>query len=51
MNILIVLMPIALLLSVSAVWAFIKAVKSGQFEDLDTPAYRALLEETERKVK
>lgn len=38
MNILLLLIPLSLLLLVAAVWAFVWAVKRGQFEDLDTPA-------------
>lgn len=50
MNILYVLVPLALALGVSALAAFIYAARSGQLEDLDTPAYRALIDESERKV-
>lgn len=38
MNILLFLIPLSLLLLVAAAWAFVWAVKRGQFEDLDTPA-------------
>ena len=38
MNILLLLIPISLLLLGIAVWAFVWAVRQGQFEDLDTPA-------------
>jgi len=38
MNILLFLIPLSLLLLVAAGWAFVWAVKRGQFEDLDTPA-------------
>lgn len=49
MNVLYVLIPLALLLGGSGLCAFLLANRSGQFEDLDTPAYRALLDESERK--
>jgi cbb3-type cytochrome oxidase maturation protein len=42
MNILLVLVPVSLLLIGLAVWAFFWAVDSGQFDDLDTPGFRAL---------
>lgn len=45
MSILIFLVPIALLLSGGALAGFIWATKDGQFNDLDTPALRALIEE------
>ena len=38
MNILLLLIPMSLLLLAAAVWAFVWAVKRGQFDDLDTPA-------------
>ena len=38
MAILLVLVPISLILLAVAVWAFIWAVRSGQYDDLDTPA-------------
>ncbi len=49
MNILLLLIPLALLLGLSGLAAFFIASGSGQFEDLETPAYRALLDESERK--
>ena len=47
MNILYLLIPLALLLLAGAVWAFFWAVGSGQFDDLDTPATRILLDDDE----
>ena len=44
MNILFALIPLALVLLGFAVWAFFWAVKSGQFDDLDTPPLRILLD-------
>ncbi len=45
MNILYLLIPLALLILGAAVWAFFWAVGSGQFDDLDTPAMRILLDD------
>jgi cbb3-type cytochrome oxidase maturation protein len=45
MNILYVLIPLALLILGVAVWAFFWAVGSGQFDDLDTPAVRILMDD------
>lgn len=42
MSIIYVLLPAALVLAIAAVGAFIWAVRSGQFDDLDTPAVRIL---------
>ncbi len=38
MRVLLLLIPISLLLLGAAVWAFVWAVRRGQFDDLDTPA-------------
>jgi cbb3-type cytochrome oxidase maturation protein len=45
MNILLLLIPISLVLLGVAVWAFVWAVRRGQFDDLDTPALDVLCEE------
>ena len=37
MNILLALLPLSLVLLGIAVWAFLRAVRGGQFDDLDTP--------------
>jgi cbb3-type cytochrome oxidase maturation protein len=42
MSIIFVILPITLLLSMSAVAAFWWATRGGQFDDLRTPAVRAL---------
>ncbi len=43
MNIIILLLPIALLLGLGFLFAFIWGVSRGQFDDLETPAHRMLL--------
>jgi cbb3-type cytochrome oxidase maturation protein len=45
MNILYFLVPLALLLAGVGVWAFIWSVKSGQFEDVETPGIRMLFDD------
>lgn len=45
MSILYLLIPLALLLLALAVWAFFWAVGSGQFDDLDTPAVRVVMDD------
>lgn len=47
MNIIFVLIPLGLVLLGVAIWAFIWAVGNGQFDDLDSPAYRILMDEEE----
>jgi cbb3-type cytochrome oxidase maturation protein len=48
MTIIYMLIPLGLVLLVAAVAAFIWAVRSGQFEDLSTPAERILLDDDRR---
>ncbi|MBY0471021.1 cbb3-type cytochrome oxidase assembly protein CcoS [bacterium] len=43
MNIIFLLMPIAVLLGAGFLAAFIWGVSQGQFDDLETPAHRAIL--------
>ena len=45
MRILVILIPISLILLGVAIWAFIWAVRRGQFDDLDTPALDVLADE------
>lgn len=47
MNILYLLIPLGLVLLGIAVWAFMWAVRSGQFEDLEGPAHRILMDDDE----
>lgn len=47
MSVIYVLVPVASLLAAAAVWAFIRAARSGQFDDLDTPAVRMLHDDEE----
>ncbi|HUU36298.1 MAG TPA: cbb3-type cytochrome oxidase assembly protein CcoS [Vicinamibacterales bacterium] len=42
-----VLLPLALLIAASAVGAFIWAARTGQFDDLETPAVRMLFDDEE----
>lgn len=46
MTIIFLILPITLLLSLSAVAAFAWATRGGQFDDLQTPALRALHDPT-----
>lgn len=44
-SILFALIPLAIALLALAIWAFFWAVRAGQFDDLDTPAVRILLDD------
>lgn len=46
MSVLYIAVPVALLLVAAAVGAFIWAARSGQLDDLDTPARRILHDDT-----
>ncbi len=45
MSSLAILIPLSLVLVGIAVWAFFWATDSGQFDDLDSPAIQALLDD------
>ena len=47
MNVVYVLLPLAVLFAVGALYVFIRAVRAGQFDDLDTPAVRMLHDDEE----
>ncbi len=47
MNVLLYLIPIALLLAGLGLAAFIWSLKSGQYEDLDGAAWRAIMDDDE----
>ena len=49
MEIIIVLLPLALLLGAIFVAAFIWSARKGQYDDLETPSYRMLLDD--HKIK
>ena len=55
MNMLLMLIPVALLLGLGALFGFMWALKSGQFDDLDGAGSRILFDEDEaesrRKLK
>lgn len=45
MSVLFIVLPIALLLAAAGVAAFLWAVRRGQYDDLDTPPYRAVFDD------
>lgn len=45
MNVLFVLVPLALLLAGAGVAAFVWSVRNGQYDDVETPAMRILMED------
>ncbi len=45
MSVILIMIPGAMVLAALGVWAFINAAKRGQFDDLDTPAIRAVFDD------
>lgn len=45
MSVLFVVLPVAIILAAGAVAGFIWMVRTGQFDDLDTPASRVLFDD------
>ncbi len=48
MSILYLMIPMGILIVVGALWAFFWAVDSGQFDDLESPSWRILLDDDTR---
>ena len=49
MSILYLLIPLGLVILGVAIWAFMWAVRSGQFEDLEGPAHRILMDDDDKE--
>lgn len=47
MGVIYFLLPLSVLLAALGVWACISAIRSGQFDDLDSPAMRVLFDDDE----
>jgi cbb3-type cytochrome oxidase maturation protein len=45
------MIPLGILIVAGALWAFFWAVDSGQFDDLESPAWRILLDDDEKPPK
>ena len=50
MRILYLLIPMALGVMGVALWAFLWAVRTGQFDDLDGPAHRILMDDDDPRI-
>lgn len=50
MEILYLLIPLGLLVLGVAIWGFIWAVKTGQFDDMEGPAYRILMDDDDIRI-
>lgn len=45
MSVLYIVLPLALVLAAAGLGAFLWAVRKGQYDDLDTPPWRALFDD------
>lgn len=50
MDVIYVVLPIALLIAIGAVAAYVWATRSGQFDDLETPGWRALMDDDDASI-
>ena len=50
MDILYLLIPLAVIIMIVAVAAFMWAVRSGQYEDLEGPAHRILMDDDDPRI-
>ncbi len=50
MTILFLLVPLGVLFLGVAIWAFVWAVRSGQFDDLEGPAHRILMDDDDPRI-
>lgn len=50
MEILYLLIPLALIIMAVAIGTFVWSVKSGQFDDLEGPAHRILMDEDDPRI-
>jgi len=45
MDVLYIVVPLAIVIVVGMFWAFARSVRRGQFDDLETPAWRVLFDD------
>lgn len=50
MEILYLLIPLGLLVLGVAIWSFLWAVKTGQFDDMEGPAHRILMDDDDIRI-
>lgn len=51
MSVIFIILPLAIVMAAIAVAAFRWAVRGGQYDDLETPAYRALYDDEAPRIK
>lgn len=50
MNILYLLIPIGLIFLAGAIWLLLWAIRSGQYDDLEGPAFRVLMDDDDPRI-
>lgn len=50
MEILYLLIPLAVVVMAGAIWALIWAIKNGQYDDLEGPAHRILMDDDDPRI-
>jgi len=50
MNILYLLIPIGLVFLAGAIWLLLWAIRSGQYDDLEGPAFRVLMDDDDPRI-
>jgi cbb3-type cytochrome oxidase maturation protein len=51
MQVIFFLVPLGLMVLIVAIWAFIWAVNSKQFEDMDHPAHQVVFDDKEERAR
>ncbi|MDG2223835.1 MAG: cbb3-type cytochrome oxidase assembly protein CcoS [Rubripirellula sp.] len=51
MSVMYVALPIAIALGATALWACVRAIRNGQFDDLDSPPMRMLIDDKPQPPK
>ena len=51
MEVIYLLLPLVIVLIAGAAWLFLRALRSGQFDDLETPAVRILFDDEKEPKK
>jgi len=50
MNILYLLIPIGLVFLAGAIWLLLWAIRSGQYDDMEGPAFRVLMDDDDPRI-
>jgi len=50
MDILFLLIPLSLVVMGVAIWVFLWAIRSGQYDDLEGPAHRILMDDDDPRI-